>query len=545
MVKSIHLLAIILVLTIMFAASSVVNAQNIVYSIDHQWAQVLINQDGTTDITYNITLTVTSGVIHGFYVGQPKSDFTIGQAVDQNGKQLRVTDASSGGDYRVDVTLNQPLTAGNSVWFTVTTNVAGMISNDTQNPGNLGMQFAPEWTDIPINDARVQIVLPPGATTSDVKTTLNFYKSTSIVDGKLAVFWQIPILQANQQYIVGVSFPAKYLPNYTPTSSSGGGLGNIGSLANLALLIVLPIVVIIVIIAVVQVARKSSYASPKVSMETLGVKRGLTAVEASYLLDMKPPQIVTEILYGLLQKRAIWVEQSTPAIKLRVLSPFENKVGSKDNPLRYYEIDFLNALKTDGTLDEEKLAHTIMFLRDTTEQKMQGYDRKDTVDYYKKIVTQAWTQVEQAGTVDLASSAYDEQLLWLMLDPNQRTRTETVFQNRPFQPNPLWFWWWYGYTTYQPNPTIQPNINAPAQSGKPPAIPGAIFANNIATSVEKTSNNIVVNVEKFANSIVPPPPKASHDPAHPKADCVCACAACACACACVSCACACAGGGAH
>ena len=26
-------------------------------------------------------------------------------------------------------------------------------------------------------------------------------------------------------------------------------------------------------------------------METLGIKRGLTAVEASYLLDLKPPQI--------------------------------------------------------------------------------------------------------------------------------------------------------------------------------------------------------------------------------------------------------------
>ena len=186
-----------------------------------------------------------------------------------------------------------------------------------------------------------------------------------------------------------------------------------------------------------------------------------------------------------------------------------------------------------------------MFLRDTTEQKMQGYSRKDTVDYYRKIVTQAWTQVEQAGTVELASNAYDEQLLWLMLDPNQRTRTETIFQNRPFQPNPLWFWWWYGYSNYHPNPTYKPNIEAPAQSAKPPTIPGAEFANTIATSVEKTSNNIVVNLEKFANSIVPPPPKASHDPAHPKADCVCACAACACACACVSCACACAGGGAH
>ncbi len=540
MVNRICFLTVILALTIVIMASSAVSAQNIVYSIDHQWAQIFINQDGTIDLTYNITLTVTSGVIHGFYVGQPKSDFTIGQAVDQNGNQLHVADASSGSDYRVDVTMNQPLTAGNSAWFTVTTNVAGMISNDTQNPGNLGMQFAPEWTDIPISDVRVQIVLPPGVTTSDVKTTQNFYNSTSTVEGRLAAFWQIPVLQANEQRIVGVSFPAKYLPNYNPPQPS-----SLGGLEVLLLLFVIGIFVIIFLVAFVRAIQKSAYLTPKVSMETLGVKRGLTAVEASYLLDLKPTQIVTEILYSLLQKKAVWTQETKPAIKLRVLPPYESKTGSKDNPLRYYEIDFLNALKADGTLDEEKLAHTIMFLRDTTEQKMQGYSRNDTVDYYRKIVTQAWTQVEQAGTSELASNAYDEQLLWLMLDPNQRTRTETIFRDRPFQPNPLWFWWWYGYTTYHPNPIIQPNINAPAQMSKPPAIPGAEFANNIAMSVEKTSNNIVVNVEKFANSIVPPPPKASHDPAHPKADCVCACAACACACACVSCACACAGGGAH
>ena len=45
-------------------------------------------------------------------------------------------------------------------------------------------------------------------------------------------------------------------------------------------------------------------------METFGVKRGLTAVEASYLLDLKPPQIVTEILYSLLQKRAVWATRN-------------------------------------------------------------------------------------------------------------------------------------------------------------------------------------------------------------------------------------------
>jgi hypothetical protein len=260
---------------------------------------------------------------------------------------------------------------------------------------------------------------------------------------------------------------------------------------------------------------------------------------------LKPIQIVTEILYSLLQKRAVWAEATKPSLKLKILPPYENKTGSKENPLRYYEIDFLHSIQTDGTLNEEKLAHSVSFLRDTVEEKLRGYSRKDTVDYYRKIVTQAWTQVEKAGTVELASNAYDEQLLWLMLDPNQKTRTETVFRDRTFQPNPLWFWWWYGYTIYHPHPTYRPNINAPAQSGPAPAIPGAEFANSIATAVENTSNNIVKNLEKFANSIVPPPPKASHEPARKGADCVCACHACACACACVSCACACAGGGAR
>jgi hypothetical protein len=415
-----------------------------------------------------------------------------------------------------------------------------MISNDTTNPGNLGMQFIPEWTDVPINDVRVQIVLPSDVTVNDVKTTDNFYNGTSSADGRLAVYWEKPVIQANEQFLVGVSFPAKFMPNFNPSSDqlSFEALGAIiGVIAVLFAVFIFGFIIFKI--------RKSTYLSPKVSMETLGVKRGLTAVEASYLLDMKPTQIVTEILYSLLHKRAIWTQETKPALKLEVLTPYENKTGPKDNPLRYYEIDFLNSVKPDGMLDEEKLARTIMFLRDTVETKLQGYSRKDSVDYYRKIAAQAWAQVEQAGTVELASNAYDEQLLWLMLDPNQRVRTETVFKDRVIQPNPLWFWWWYGYTTYNPHPTYAPNVNVPAQSGPPPAIPGAEFANNIATAVEKTSSNIVVNIEKFANAIVPPPPKASHDPAHPKADCVCACAECACACACVSCACACAGGGAH
>ena len=515
-----------------------VSTQDLVYSIDHEWIQIFINQDGTIDLTYNITVTVTSGAMRAFDVGQPNRDFTIGETVDQNGNQLdnyKYTPDVASVDFK------QPLQVQDSIWFMVTTNVANMIANDSTNAGNYRLIFPPQWDqNTPIHDVRVQIILPSSVTGDQIKFDPNHpWDNTLNVEGNLAVYWEIPVLQAGQQIPLAVSFPASALPDYIPTETSMDGLDTV-------IIIILAIggfFVIIIFIFIVTKLIKSSYTSPQVSIETLGIKRGLTAVEASYLMGLKPTQIVTEILYSLLQKRAIWAEKTNPSLKIQVLPPYENKTGTSQNPLRYYEIDFLGALKPTGTLDEDKLARAIMTLRDTVEQKLEGYSRKDTIDYYRKIVNQAWNQVEQAGTPQLTSNAYDEHLLWLMLDPNQRTRTETVFSDRPFQPNPMWFWWWYGYTIFHPHPTYRPNINAPTQSANPPTIPGTEFANTIATAVEKTSNNIVTNLEKFANSIVPPPPKASHQPARKGSGCVCACAACACACACVSCACACAGGG--
>jgi hypothetical protein len=536
--KRLFLVAFVCLLVLSAAALSLADAQTRVYRFNQQWAKLWINDDATVDLMYNVSITLDSGPNINFVrLGQPNGDFVVGDAVDQFGRQLQASPDGTA----VRVPLYTPLTAGNTIWFTVTTNVGNMISPDTMNPGNLGMQFAPEWQEVPISDVRIQIVLPPNITVSEVKTNEKFWNSTSTEpDGRLALYWETPVIQANEQYIVGVSFPAQYLPGYGQ-QPAGGGI----SITTIAIVVAALLFVIIAVAAVVLAVSKRTYTPPKVSMETLGARRGLTAVEASYLLDLKPTQIVTEILYSLLQKRAVWVESAKPTLKLKVMPDYEDKKGTEASPLRYYEIDFLNALKADGTLDEEKLAKTVMTLRDTLEEKLRGYSRKDTIDYYRKIVDKAWTQVEHAGTVDIASKAYDEQLLWLLLDPNYRGRTQTTFQNRAFEPSPLWFWYWYGYAHYHPHPTYQPNVNVPTQSAKPPTIPGAEFANNIATSVEKTSNSIVANVEKFANSIVPPPPQAktSHAPARRGADCVCACATCACACACVSCACACAGGG--
>lgn len=516
------------------------------YHLGQEWVEIWINQDGTIDLFYNISISSDTGdSITKILVGQPNHDFTNGSAADQYGHTLTTSDASSGNDYKVQVNLYSPLTPEHTVWFTLTTNVANMLYNDTQNPGNIGIQFTPTWWQYAtVSNLRVLIVMPENVTAQEVKTSVD-WDNTLNETGHLAVYWERQNLQPDQRDTFGVSFPQKYLPNYTPPPPSHEPSGAPAFLQQYGPALFVLGVTATVFGVVVTVVRKRPYSSPSISMETLGIRRGLTAVEASYLLDLKPTMLVTEILYSLLHKRAVWAESVTPSLKLRVLKPFEDKTGTRETPLRYYEIDFLNAVKEDGTLDEDKLAQTVMSLRDTTEEKLQGFCRRDTITYYESIVSKAWEQVEQAGTPELASKAYDEQLLWLLLDPNYQARTQTTFQDRPFEPNPMWLWFWFGYQHYHPHPTYTPNIETPTQAAKPPTIPGSDFANNVASAVTNTSNSIVANLERFANSILPTPAsaQASHEPAHQGATCVCACAACACVCACVSCACACAGGG--
>ncbi|MHA2315845.1 MAG: hypothetical protein ACXACF_11315, partial [Candidatus Hermodarchaeia archaeon] len=539
MVKTRFLLVTLSAIFILMTLVGTATAQR-EYHLEHEWVKIWINPEkGSIDLLYDISMTLDSGPnINFVYIGQPQGDFTIGTAVDQYGHTLSTSDESSGSDYKVRVNLYESLTAGRTARFNLTTNVARMIYEDTQT--NVGMKFIPTWwEEARVLDLQVQIVLPPGVTTDNVTTTEELWNGTFPEDDRLSIFWQRGDLSPNQRYTFGVSFPKEYVQTYETQPT-----GVVVFLQQYGPALLILGVSIGVIGAVVYVVRKRPYLIPTISTETLGIKRGLTAVEASYLLDTKPTKIVTEILYSLLKKRAIWVESTTPALKLKIMKPFQNKKGTSETPLRYYEIDFLNAIKKAGTLDEEKLAQTIMFLRDTVEEKLRGHCRRDTIDYYRKIVTKAWQQVEQAGTPELASKAYDEQLLWLFLDPNHQSRTQTAFRDKTFEPSPFWLWYWYGYHHYHPKPTYEPNIEAPAQAAKPPTIPGADFANNIATAVESSSNKIVTNLEKFANAIVPmTAAKSSTQPAHHKSSCVCACAACACACACVSCACACAGGG--
>jgi hypothetical protein len=532
--------------TIFFSLISIlvscgVKAQSIQYHLNHEYAKIWINQDGTIDLLYDIKITCDQGTINYVNMGQPNGDFTIGEAKDKENRTLQTADVSEGNNYRARVYLYTPISTTESIQFTLLTNVGYMIWEDEENPGNVGMQFIPcWWDDAEVHELRVSVVLPSNVTKHVVKCVPD-WNGTDIEDGRLVLYWERNDLQPGDRFprdtddlsYCGVSFPEEYVEHYFVPER-----GVVAFLKNYGVWIGVFVFFVCIVGGIVYVVRKGNYVKPVMRMETLGIRRGLTAVEASYLLGLKPTKIVTAILYSLLKKRAVWATSTKPSVKLKI-------VKEREKPLRYYENTFLKAIKKDGNLSEEKLGRTIMELREEVEEKLRGYCRRDTMKYYEKIVAKAWEQVEQAGTAQLASKAYDEQLLWLLLDENFESRTENTFQTRGFEPEPLWFWYWYGYH-YQPQPEYKPTTTPPSGPTVPPKIPGADFANNIATAVEGTANNIVVNLEKFANAIIPAPPpsqKTSRQPAHHRSSCACACAACACVCACVSCACACASGG--
>jgi hypothetical protein len=538
-ITHITFLATIALTTLLLLSPHAVKAQDIQYHLDHEYATIWINQDGTIDLLYDMSITCDQGNISYVNVGQPNGDFTIGPAEDQNGRFLQTGDASQGQDYKVKVNLHAPITDGESIRFTLLTNVGHMIWEDEQTPENVSMQFIPcWWKDAKVNELHVRTVLPQGLNETNVGCDPFWDNATydSEEDYRFVIYWERQNLQPNEKFTCGVSFPKEYVEHYDVTER-----GIVAFLKSYGVWIGVLLLFAVIIGGVVYVGRKGSYARPVMKMETLGIRRGLTAVEASYLLGLKSTKIVTAILYSVLKKREVWVTSTKPSVKLKVM-----KHSTRERaPLRYYERSFIEAIGDDGSLSEEKLARVVMELRDEVEEKLRGYCRKDTIKYYKKIVAKAWDQVEQAGTAQLASKAYDKQLLWLLLDEKFASRTEDAFRTRVFEPAPLWFWYWYGYH-YHPQPTYKPSTTPPSGPTVPPKIPGADFANNIATAVEGTANNIVINLEKFANAIIPAPPpsqKTSTQPAHHRSSCACACAACACVCACVSCACACASGG--
>ena len=266
------------------------------FSIEKQWVKIWINkEDGTIDILYNLTLVCNFDRISWITIGQPNEHFSVTSCEDLQNHTLgysEIRDSWTG----VNLTLHEPIYGGESVTVILRTRVDRMIWEDKMNPGNVGLVFIPCWWNVIVEDLRVALVLPENVKQIEIRCQPNYTncEPDSQYPSRLQVYWNQTNLPPNQQFQIGVSFPQEYV-DWWYSENPWDWVG--GVLASLVLPIVALSIIGVAAVIVFKNLKRFPYSSPSFAMEALGVRKGLTAVEAATLLDVEPRRILTCLLY--------------------------------------------------------------------------------------------------------------------------------------------------------------------------------------------------------------------------------------------------------
>ena len=428
--------------------------------------------------------------------------------------------------------------------------MTGVLHPDTSDSNYASAVFGPTFFGskyvVGSTDLAVIFHLPPGVKPEEAKYHMaeNWPGSpqpTAALDdqGRITYTWSAPNASASSQYQFGASFPRSYVPAdaiVTPPAFDLGAL--LTTLAGAAVPIFcigifLAIFVGMPVLGIIQAQRrKLQYLPPRITIEGHGIKRGLTAVEAAILLEEPLDKVLTMTLFGAIKKGAATVLSRDP-LKIQAVDP-------PPDGLNEYERSFLAAFKSDtDAARQTALQNMVVALVKSVSEKMKGFSRKETQEYYKNIMEQAWAQVEAAQTPDVKGQKINENLEWTMLDRNYDDRARRVFTGPIYVPT-----WWGNYDpTWHPasvGGSARPAASLPRGSS---ALPGADMAASVVGGVQTFSGKVIGDLNAFTSRVTnvtnpPPPPsttsyRSGGGGGH----------SCACACACAGCACACAGGG--
>jgi len=550
------LLILAALLLLSLSSARVAHAQDYSFSLDREIVDLWIGQDGYVRLEYWLTFTCdpTGHTIETVDLGLPPGDFNIsaihadveGRPVDHVGSDFQ------GEGTGVAIWLGRgTIPPGESGTVHVVVDWVGRMIYEAKDKNYASMEFSPAYftsaTVHGTSSLTVRFHLPPGVQPEEPR----WHKSpsgwpqeqpeTSLdSEGRPLYTWSNETAAPDKMYVFGASFPRQYVPAEVIQKGPSALAGILRSLGS-ALCFIIPAGFVLVLFIMgwrAQSRRHMAYLPPSMKVEGVGIKRGLTAVEAAILLETPLNRVLTMVLFSLLKKGALTVLSDDP-LKLQLNPPLPTD-------LRVYETEFAAAVKPDGSLEETGLQKMMVGLVSEVNNKIKGFSRKESVAYYRDIVQRAWQQVEGAETPEVKGQYFSEGLEWTMLDGDFARRTERTFREGPvFVPI-----WWGHYQPWAPampagggHPRAAPVM--PSGPVRLPTLPGGDFAAKIVRGIEGTAGKIVRSVTGFTGgvtNVTNPPPKPSSSGSrsytgggggH----------SCACACACAGCACACAGGG--
>jgi hypothetical protein len=558
----IKILSTLLLLGVLFAFPIGVSAQSYSFSVPVENVEVYWNADGSLTIDYTFVFDNDSGAdaIDYVDVGVPNSDYDLGSVTAEvNGGRVTDIQESPYVDPGVAIGLG-PASIRGGQRGTVHVRIGRVhrvLYPDDNDSNYASAVFSPTWFDSSFvhgtTDLTVTYHLPPGVQPDDPRYHLpgnwpGADEPDSFLDseGRVAYRWRSTAANATTQYKFGASFPAAVVPESAIVHQSA--IEKFFQSIGPVLEALLPcgciggVFVFIVGLGIVgawsENKRKKQYLPPKISIEGHGIKRGLTAVEAALLMELPLDKVLTMILFALVKKNAAAVMERDP-LKLQITEPIAES-------LYPYEKDFLKAFQVENkALRPRALQETTVNLIKSLQEKMKGFSRKESIDYYRSIAEKAWGQVTAAGTPEVKAQAIEENLEWTMLDRDFDNRSRDTFSRGPvFVPI-----WWGRY---------DPGIGGGARTASAPSIgptrggsislphlPGADFAASVVGGVQSFSKNAIGDLTGFTSKVTsktnPVPASTSSGGGWRSGGG--GGRSCACACACAGCACACAGGG--
>ena len=552
-------LTIMLVLLVALGGTTTAFAQDYFFSLDKEVVNVYWNSDGSMSLDYLFTFTNQPGghTIEFVDVGMPNGNFDFNSiSADINGNPLSISSdfqGSGGEGFAVEMGPYAIPPGQTGTVHVSVGRVEQVLYPDENDETYASAVFAPAYFTSDVvtgtTDLSVTYHLPPGVKPEEPRwheVPSGFPSEPQAgfdPEGRVTYTWSNPNASPSRQYTFGASFPKTYIPAtaiVTPPAFNFGEVISslVGGCVPFAFFCFFALMFFGVPILnfIGNQRRKLQYMAPKIAIEGHGIKRGLTAVEAAILMEQPLDKVMTMILFGVVKKGAATVVNRDP-LQVNVTSPMPTG-------LHEYEQNFLNAVKEpDAKARRNALQEMTIKLIRSVSEKMKGFSRRETIEYYKRIMETAWEQVQKANTPEVQKEFFEQQLEWTMLDKDYDDRSRRVFHGPVFVP-----WWWGNYDpTYRTGPISGSGgrVSAPSQpsgSGRT-SLPGADFAASVVGGVQTFSQKVIGNVNDFTSrvtNVTNPPPKPTSSGRSMGGG---GGRSCACACACAGCACACAGGG--
>jgi hypothetical protein len=558
MVKKIRVFLIVLIVFFLLLPLSA-QAQSYSFSVPRLVVDVYWNEDGSMGVAYTIEFQNEPGAspIDFVDIGMPTSNFSdSGIEADINGQPVDYVSRSEyqGSGSGLAVALgNRAIQPGESGTVRLyVPNIFDVLFVEDQDSSYASGMFSPTWFSSDFvngeTDMTVTFHLPPGVQSEEPRWHASPFgwpeapETGEDDEGRPIYVWHNPSALASRQYEFGASFPASYVPSNAVRQPSFSDRTGFDPSALIPFFVcggfILFFGFTIVSATYAERKRKLQYLPPRIAIEGHGIKRGLTAIEAAILLEQPMDKILTMILFAVIKKNAAEVMKKDP-LELDAIKP-------APEGLYEYEQQFLQAFAEKSMASRRKLLQQAMInLVESVAQKMKGFSRKETLEYYRGIVDRAWQQVEAAETPEVKSQKFDEVMEWTMLDTEYDRRTRNVFQTGPVYVPTWWGRYDPGFGRGAPSPAT---VSTPSTSGGVglPHLPGSDFAASVVNGVQNFSAGVVGNLTEFTTGVtqktnpIPVPTRSSSRGGGGSRSGGCACA---CACACAGCACACAGGG--